>query len=211
MIGDSLTRHQYTALVLWLALQDEILPFTELDANGKPDATPTSARLPPGSDSNGCGTVIKCDIWPRGSPEWSEKTKHLSNFYYYNKQYDFNVTLFGYYTSTMGHTPVGWSPEDVEYDYEGPLAWGPDNLHGVASVIREHFGTVDVIQLNVGHWLGNHGNELEGFLSGPDARVRSELSDLASVSREVSVTCLPVIVRLSQTSSSVMMVTVCMT
>lgn len=185
MIGDSLTRHQYTALVLWLALQEETLPFVQ-DTMDAPNPTPTSSRLPPGADVTGCGTVTKCDIWPRGSPEWADKKKHLSNFYYYNKQHDFNITVFGYYTSTMGHTPVGWTAEDVQYDYEGPLAWGPDNLHGLASVIRRHFGMVDAIQLNVGHWLGNKEFMNSAFLSGPDDRVKSELSDLASVSRQVS-------------------------
>ena len=144
-VGDSVTRHQFEALVIWLETGEYAEPYRR-------DPRPYTTLLDdPGDRSSiGCGTIMRCEFHKNMTHrEWFRL-----NLYYHNREHDFNVTALGVYKYGLGHCPVGWYPPHPAVPFDTrTLAWQGQTLSDMPSVVQRWFGAVDYAVINVGVWL----------------------------------------------------------
>ncbi len=148
-IGDSHTRFQFDALVVFLETGKHQSPISRSFGNRlSPDMPPLNAA--------GQSSVIRQEFhiaynYPNGT---YKSGTHACQKYYHNSALGLTVSLLGLSGYSYGHSPVGW-PAGVTSQVPlafGEKEWGPGGPEELVDVISKHFGQVDAIVMNVGQW-----------------------------------------------------------
>jgi GDSL/SGNH-like Acyl-Esterase family found in Pmr5 and Cas1p len=179
-IGDSVSRHQFESLVIWMETGEHANPISH-------NPTPHSAAFSKQArNANGCGHPrVRCD-YDDGRKNSTVKT---DNRYYFNPEFNFNLSMFSVFSTSNGHSPVGWFPPDVPF-HQPNFEWQRGGMPHIAAAIKKWFGQVDVIIANVGIWaledlVPTMWESQAHYMTGPMEKVLDELNMLTPLSREV--------------------------
>jgi GDSL/SGNH-like Acyl-Esterase family found in Pmr5 and Cas1p len=179
-IGDSVSRHQFESLIIWLQTGKHAVPQRR-------NPTPFLHEFAVGTgNSNGCGQYsVRCDY----DRVETDLTLKVDNRYFRLADFDINVTAFGLYAFAYGHSPVGWFPPDVPF-HQPNFEWQRGGMPHIAAAIKKWFGQVDVIIANVGIWaledlVPTMWESQAHYMTGPMEKVLDELNMLTPLSREV--------------------------
>ena len=147
LIGDSHTRFQFDALIVFLETGKHQSPLLRSFGNR------LSLMMPP-LDAAGQSAVMRQEFYmaynyPNGT---YKNGTHACQKYYHNPALGLTVSLLGLYGFSYGHGPVGWPDGMASHVPFGAKAWGPGGPQELVSVISQHFGQVDEIVINVGQW-----------------------------------------------------------
>jgi hypothetical protein len=99
-----------------------------------------------------------------------------SNKYYHNASTNVTISYFGLYGYAYGSKPLGWLPEPTAFTEKG---WGPGGPETLAELIRQQFGQVDEIIVNVGQWRHARKDLLLPWILQYDVPVTSDPRDHA--------------------------------
>jgi hypothetical protein len=182
MIGDSLMHYQFQSLVLFLHTGRHPRAVSR---NPEPIIT-DDAKTPSFKFGDGCHLEgLRCDTSLFSNDSLSATA---NNRYYYNAEFDVNVTLLGIYEFANGRSPVGWYPPSVPFD-DG-WEWKKGGIPRLAAVIQQNFGKVDEIVVNVGVWgmsamFPAQYQSQQHYMTGAVEDVVEELRTLEALSRKV--------------------------
>jgi hypothetical protein len=183
-IGDSVSRHQFESLIIWLQTGKHAEPQRR---NPTPFLHEFSNQA---ANANGCGQYsVRCD-YDRYHDDTSRK---VDNRYFRYADLDINVTAFGLYAFAYGHSPVGWFPPSVPTNQHA-FEWERGGMTHIAAAIKKWFGQVDVIVANVGIWalealVPTMWESQSHYMTGPLDKVLDELKMLMPLSKQVCTRC----------------------
>jgi GDSL/SGNH-like Acyl-Esterase family found in Pmr5 and Cas1p len=179
MIGDSLMHHQFQSLILFLQTGQHPKAISRNPTPQIAEVTKSARQV------TGCGLPwLRCD-----RPDVpNDPHPNIDNRYYYNAEFDVNVTLLGIYDFANGRSPVGWFPPSIPFD-DG-WEWKNGGIPRIAAVIQQTFGKVDEILVNVGVWglpnvFPDKYRSQQHYMTGPIDDVIEELRTLEPLTRRV--------------------------
>ena len=172
--GDSLTRHQFEALVIWLHTGTRAIPTGT-------DPRPRTPLLSVGHktvhDAYGCDKIMRCEVVP------GDRDLRL-NMYYHDAEYDFNVTMLGvYYVSNAGG-PLGWLP-NLTAAFNASWGWRELPMEDVPAALAQWTPfKFDHAVLNAGLWA-HRSAWLAPYVHGPIEDAVARLQPWERVMKQV--------------------------
>ena len=169
LVGDSIVRHQAVNIMEFLESGEYSFPCGVTSSPQKCNSDPhqTNAWMMSHNLNYICGGQIRCD---------NIRKQLRDNLYFYNPEYNVNISYFGYFQAAFGNGPVGWYPNNAPFNEEAPLWWDVQ-LPELVDVLSKLFTPFDEIVVNSGVWFNK---EFEDSVD----RAREQLEKFSTIMKD---------------------------